>query len=403
MQADIALTNGRFWTVQNDNPWVESVCANDGNIVFVGSSKDALEYIGPVTRVIDLRGRFGLPAFNDSHVHFHPDMVGQAHRLGISCIQDITVRSGLQDLKKMMQGGQPSLRLRLRPPLEEVHDLADYEELSATSEGWIKLIGVKAYADGRISDGSALFFRPAMNQQEDAQFPVIAKVDEWKRHLGAALDCGLAPSVHAMGDRAVHLVLDLFEEIRKECPNNGPRFRVVHASVVGPGDIPRFAELGVVAEVNPVQRFAQDWLRGIIGEQVRWSFPFRSLSDSGAILCFGSDHPGPNASNPFPLDPLLGIYAAVIPTEGDPQSELYHDESLTLEEAIEAYTIRAAYAAGEEETMGSLRCGKVADVIVLSDDLFRVPRDRIPDVEVVLTMIGGIVVFSRTGNVSGIY
>jgi predicted amidohydrolase YtcJ len=221
------------------------------------------------------------------------------------------------------------------------------------------------------------------------------------KFLGYMLDAdraGLQLTVHAIGDEANHVLLGYLEQLAEQ---NGPRdrrFRLVHAQVLAPGDLPRLGELGVLAEVQPFH-LADDmrWMEERIGrERCRGAYAFRSIQDSGARLVFGSDWPGTSASS-YPIDPMLGLHAAVTrqTARGLPEGGWFPGERLSIEDAIRAYTLDAAYASFEEREKGSIEPGKLADFAVLSRNLLEIEPQAILDTAVWMTVVGGEVVFSR--------
>ncbi len=212
-----------------------------------------------------------------------------------------------------------------------------------------------------------------------------------ERLIVSADAAGLTPNIHAIGDLAVDTLLDMYEEAIR---TNGPkdrRFRMIHAQVVEADDFARFGKLGIIAEVQPYHAIDDmRWMEDRIGERAKGAYAFRSLKDSGALLVFGSDWPGTNAAW-YPADPVLGIYAAVArqTLDGEPEGGWYPEERVTVQEALEAYTVSAAWAAFEERWKGTLAPGYVADLVVLSENLFQVPHAAIKDVRVLRTMVGG--------------
>jgi predicted amidohydrolase YtcJ len=174
------------------------------------------------------------------------------------------------------------------------------------------------------------------------------------------------------------------------------RFRLVHAQVMEDRDIARAGRLGIVAEVQPFH-VADDmrWMEERIGaERSRGAYAFRRLWDAGAVVSFGTDSPGTNASRYY-LNPMLGLYAAVTrkTLSGEPDGGWFPDERLSIEEAIQAYTLNTAYANYEEGIKGSLEVGKLADLVVLSENLLTIDPDEIKDVRALLTVVDGTVVY----------
>ncbi|MEE9246936.1 MAG: amidohydrolase family protein, partial [Gemmatimonadota bacterium] len=210
---------------------------------------------------------------------------------------------------------------------------------------------------------------------------------------------GLVPQIHAIGDLAVDTLIDFFQWAIEA---NGPgdhRFRVIHAQVLEEDDFARFGELGLIAEVQPYHAIDDmRWMEERIGhERSRGAYAFKTLMDNGARLAFGSDWPGTNASW-YPAKPLLGIYAAVTrqTLDGEPPGGWFPDERISVEDAIYAYTMGNAYAAGEEDEKGSISVGKLADFTVVDRDLFAIQPSEIKDVRVVATIVGGRVVYASS-------
>jgi predicted amidohydrolase YtcJ len=199
--------------------------------------------------------------------------------------------------------------------------------------------------------------------------------------------------VHAIGDRAIRTQLDIFERVAKE---NGPRdrrFRIEHAQHVAPADIPRFAQLGVVASMQPYHAIDDGrWAEKVIGaERAKGTYAFRSLLDAGATLAFGSDW------FVAPPTPLEGIYGAVTRRTLDDAHPggWVPEQKVSVEDALRAYTRGSAYAAFDEAERGVLRAGALADFAMIDQDLTRIAPERIRDARVVLTAVGGRVVHER--------
>jgi hypothetical protein len=205
---------------------------------------------------------------------------------------------------------------------------------------------------------------------------------------------GLQLSIHAIGDRANHMLLNLFETAAK---TNGPRdrrFRIEHAQHLRREDIPRFARLGVIPSMQPYHCIDDGrWAEKRIGlERIKTTYAFRSLLDEGARLTFGSDW------TVAPINPLLGVYAAVTRRTLDDRNPhgWVPEERITVEEAMKSYTAASAYASFDESRKGSLETGKLADVVVLDRDIFTTPPVQIPQVNVLYTIVGGKIVYRAT-------
>jgi predicted amidohydrolase YtcJ len=204
--------------------------------------------------------------------------------------------------------------------------------------------------------------------------------------------------IHAIGDEANSLLLDLLETIEGKNGVRDRRFRLVHAQVIAPEDLSRLREHALVAEVQPYHAIDDmRWMEERIGhERSRGAYAFRSLQEAGATLAFGSDWPGTNASY-YPVNPLLGLYAAVTrqTVEGTPEGGWFPEERITLEDALRAYTWGGAYATFEDDSKGTLEPGKLADLAVLDTDLFEAPPSEWLEGSVDYTIVAGRIVFRK--------
>nr|MDP2577939.1 amidohydrolase family protein [Candidatus Palauibacterales bacterium] len=266
---------------------------------------------------------------------------------------------------------------------------------------FLKVGGLKGFVDGIMGNSSAYFRRPYDHQPESRGMwrTMILEPPGMPELIRLADAAGLVPQIHAIGDLAVDTLIDFFQWAIEA---NGPgdhRFRVIHAQVLEEDDFARFGELGLIAEVQPYHAIDDmRWMEERIGhERSRGAYAFKTLMDNGARLAFGSDWPGTNASW-YPAKPLLGIYAAVTrqTLDGEPPGGWFPDERISVEDAIYAYTMGNAYAAGEEDEKGSISVGKLADFTVVDRDLFAIQPSEIKDVRVVATIVGGRVVYASS-------
>ena len=213
------------------------------------------------------------------------------------------------------------------------------------------------------------------------------------RNLRDADRAGLQVAVHAIGDRANNVVLDVWQRLIRENGRRDRRARIEHAQHLRPADLPRFKELDVIASVQPYHAIDDGrWADKRIGaERAKSAFAFRSLLDSGAVVAFGSDW------WVAPISPLLGIYAAVTrrTLDGKHPGGWVPEQKVSVAEAIHAYTVAAAYASGEEQIKGSLEPGKLADAVILSDDVFAIDPASIEKVAVLMTIFDGKVIHQR--------
>jgi predicted amidohydrolase YtcJ len=318
---------------------------------------------------------------------------------GVAGIHDITSAEMMRVFQYLRDRGELTVRVYARPTLDKWDELAAVGVRSGFGDEWLKIGGLKGFVDGIMGNSTARFREPYDHRPGDRgrwrrmvlEPPGLAEL------IRAADSVGLVPQVHAIGDLAVDTLLDWFEAAIER---NGPgprRFRVIHAQVVEEDDFARFGKLELIAEVQPYHAIDDmRWMEERIGrERSRGAYAFRSLLEGGAVLSFGSDWPGTNAAW-YPAKPLLGIYAAVTrqTLDGRPAGGWFPEQRIDVETAIRAYTINNAYAAGEEETKGSIRVGKLADLTVLDRDLVTIEPGKIKDVRVLATIVGGRVVYA---------
>jgi predicted amidohydrolase YtcJ len=334
----------------------------------------------------------------------------QMRELGVTSYSDVTSAPVQVDIYvALRKKGLMTARVRYRPSLDKWNALAALGIRVGFGDEWIRFGAVKAWIDGIMGNSSARFYEPYTHDPSsrgiwrDIMFPFERSPDapdqmqsRLERLALQADNAGLQLSVHAIGDEANGYLMDMLERIVDHNGARDRRFRLVHAQVMTDRDIERAGLLHIVAEVQPYHT-ADDmrWMEERIGrERSRGAYAFRRLWDSGAVVSFGSDSPGTNASRYY-LNPMLGLYAAVTrkTLSGRPEGGWFPLEKLTIEEAIRAYTLNTAYAAFEEDIKGTITVGKLADFIVLSDNLLTMDPDDIKDVKVLKTIVGGTAVY----------
>jgi predicted amidohydrolase YtcJ len=317
---------------------------------------------------------------------------------GVAGIHDITRPHQMQVFQYLRDRGELTVRVYARPTLDNWSHLAALGVRSGFGDEYLKVGGLKGFVDGIMGNSSARFREPYDHQPHNSGSwrTMVLEPPGMAELIRAADSVGLIPQVHAIGDLAVDTLLDWFE---MAIERNGPgdrRFRMIHAQVVEEDDFERFGELGVIAEVQPYHAIDDmRWMEERIGhERCRGAYAFKSLLEGGAVLSFGSDWPGTNASW-YPAKPLLGIYAAVTrqTLDGEPEGGWFPEQRIDVETAIRAYTINNAFAAGEEDDKGSIVVGKFADFTILDRDLLVVAPSGIKDVRVLGTIVGGRIVF----------
>ena len=334
----------------------------------------------------------------------------QMRRVGVTSYSDVTSAPIQVDIyRELREQGRMTARVRYRPPLENWEYLAGLGIRVGFGDEWIRFGAVKAWIDGIMGNSSARFYEPYTHNPSsrgiwrDIMFPFERSPDNpedmqsrLERLALLADEAGLQLTVHAIGDEANGYLMDMLERIIEKNGERDRRFRLVHAQVMTDRDIERAGAMGIVAEVQPFH-VSDDmrWMEERIGRnRSRGAYAFRRLWDVGAVVSFGSDSPGTNASRYY-LNPMLGLYAAVTrkTLSGQPEGGWFPQEKLTIEEAIKAYTLNTAYAAYEDRLKGSITTGKLADFVVLSDNLLTMDPDLIKDVTVLTTVVGGKIVF----------
>jgi hypothetical protein len=320
--------------------------------------------------------------------------LAEARRLGVTSVQDISSSADLRTYQTLKHHGQLTARFYCRLPISQWNQLAATGIRVPFGDEWIRVGSLKAFADGSLGSSTALFFEPFTSDPGTSGLPSdILQDGRLEKWALAADKAGLQLSIHAIGDRANSLILDLFEKIIKENPGWDRRFRIEHAQHIHPKDFKRFRELGVIASVQPYHAIDDGrWAEKRIGhERCKTTYPFRTLAEQGARITFGSDW------TVAPLNPLLGVYAAVTrrTIDGATPNGWFPEQKISVEQAVGAYTIHSAFAAFEENEKGSISPGKLADFVVLSDDIFRIDPVKIQDVKVVMTILGGKVVWQQ--------
>jgi predicted amidohydrolase YtcJ len=316
----------------------------------------------------------------------------EAARVGVTTVQDNSPVDALPTYQELRARGELTARMFVWRYASAMPALVQAGLRSGLGDEWIRLGALKILADGSMGSGTAAFFAPYSDDARTSGL-LLQPVPELERMIREADAAGFQLAVHAIGDRANSLVLDAFEKAARA---NGPRdrrFRIEHAQVVRKPDLARFKALGVVASIQPSHCIDDmRWAEKRIGRaRARDSYNFRSFTDAGVAVAFGTDW--------FvePLDPRLGLYAAItreLPG-GGPPGGWFPEEKIPLEDALDLYTRGSAYAEFAEKEKGTLEVGKLADVVVFAADLFRVAPREILTTPVDLTLVGGRVVFDR--------
>jgi predicted amidohydrolase YtcJ len=324
----------------------------------------------------------------------------EARRSGVTSAQDMdgsgaaTRRKLFRIYQQLARSGQLTCRIDLRWPLAEWQQLAQLGVDSGFGDDWVKIGGVKGFVDGSLGSSTAKMYEPFVNEPGSTGV-FVTPLDKLREYITEADKAGLSVAVHAIGDRANAELLSIFADVAKE---NGPRdrrFRIEHAQHLRPQDYPRFQEIGVIASMQPYHAIDDGrWAEGRIGSRrCASSYAIRSLLDAGARVAFGSDW------SVAPLSPLLGIDAAVNrrTLDGKHPEGWFPEQKISVAQAIEAYTLTSAFAAFEDPDRGSLQPGKLADLVLLSRDILaESERDHRAETEVLMTLVGGKVVYEKS-------
>jgi predicted amidohydrolase YtcJ len=312
---------------------------------------------------------------------------------GVTSVQDMSAAPVLRLYENLLAARQLGVRICGYQPLPDWERGAAVRFRDVVAVEKLKAGGFKGFADGSLGSATALFFEPYQDLARASGLPSEEMIPE-RAMLDRILDADAAGhqvAIHAIGDKANHLILNMYQEAEHRNGRRDRRFRIEHAQHLLADDMGRFGALRVVASVQPLH-LADDgrWAENRIGPlRAKHAYAFRSLQDSGAILAFGSDW------DVAPIDPLLGIHAAVTrrTLDGKHPGGWVPEQKITPEEAIRAYTMGSAYAAFDEKVKGSLEPGKLADIVVLSRDILTIAPEEIEDTKVEMTIFDGRVVY----------
>ena len=317
----------------------------------------------------------------------------EAKRLGVTSVQDITYPKDLSAYQKLEKENKLTCRIYTRYPIDMYEEIIDMNATAGTGSEKLKLGSLKAYSDGSLGSMTAWFFSAYNQDTTTAGLPMDivlnGDLEDW------AFDADenhLQICTHAIGDAANAYMLNLYKKIKEENPLWDRRFRIEHAQHVRFEDIPMFREVGVIASVQPYHCIDDGvWAEKRIGDRIKYTYPFAAFLDFGVNVCFGTDWPV------APLNPLLGIYAAVTRRTLDDKNPngWIPEQKISVEDAIKCYTINSAYAGFEENIKGSIEVGKLADLIILSDDILTIDPIKIKDVTIEMTIFDGEIIFKK--------
>ena len=310
--------------------------------------------------------------------------------VGLTGLHDFDGRDCFLALQSLREAGELGLRVVKNVPVYRLQHALGVGLRSGFGDDWLRIGGVKIFADGALGSKTAAMIAPYEGEPDNLGIVVTDKEEMLERAREAAAG-GLSLTVHAIGDRANHDVLDVYEQLRRdEAGRPGPRLRhrIEHVQVLHPNDVNRLAELNVIASMQPIHATSDmDMADRYWGERAGLSYAWRTMWDSGALVVFGSD------AQVERIDPLPGLHAAVTRrrADGRPSPDgWYPEQRLALWQAVYAFTGAAAMTSGQTATQGSIAPGKLADLTVFDRDPFAVPAEELLEMQIAATIVDGV-------------
>jgi predicted amidohydrolase YtcJ len=420
-QADLIFHNGTVLTMEGESWDAEAIAIRGDKILLVGNESDVLALQGPGTQVVDLMGRILMPGFVDAHTHIFND--AWYWGLDLAGAQQLALENGITTLADMyvppdfldeMQTFAADGELIIRTSLYLVYDTAcgdvvgDWYLAHPPTHGFgekLRIGGVKIFSDGGVCGKPAISF-DYPEKYDGSQGDLWLSQEELQEVIAQAHSAGYQVVIHAVGDRANETVQNAYESVLGSQPNTS-RHRIEHNTIVRPDLLTRYSDTGLVAALfghSPTCSYltGEGWPEILGPGRLSWLRPYRAILDMnpGQRFTWHGDDPWVG-----PVSPILELYGFVtrkeIGADGtticEPPDWLAAN-ALTVEEALPMMTIEAAYAIFREQEVGSLKPGKFADVVILSDNPLTVEPDAIKDIELVMTMVGGGVEYCAEGQ-----
>lgn len=359
-----------------------------------GAFKDAAESL--IDKVIP-------PPNHEQRVRAIKRALAHAASLGVTSVQHMSADyADIAVYAELLDEGKLTTRIYAAPLISDgAVDQAKLGIRHAFGSPYLRIGAVKGFADGSLGSRTAYFFEPFSDQPNNRgllaadMHPLSAMRDR----MMTADAAGIQLCTHAIGDAAISTILDLYSDVIKAHGPADRRMRIEHAQHMAAKDFDRFAELHVIASMQPYHAIDDGrWAEARIGhDRASRTYAFRTFLNHGVRLAFGTDW------DVAPLNPMLGIYAAVTRAtlDGKNPNGWFPEQKLSVAEAVEAYTMGSAYAEFQEHEKGSIAPGKLADMVLLSDDIFSIDPVRIRDVKAVTTIVGGRIVFQQSGGTAG--
>ena len=339
------------------------------------------------------------PLSHDQRMHAVKRALAHAASLGVTSVQDMNPEfADIAVYSELVEKGELTTRIYAAPLITQVDDLTKIGIRHAFGTPYLRIGAVKGYADGSLGSATAYFFAPFVDQLQnhgllsDEMHPVSLMRDRMLR----ADSSGLQLCTHAIGDQGISIILDIYAEIEKAHGPADRRWRIEHAQHMAAKDFDRFDSLHVIASMQPYHAIDDGrWAESRIGrDRASRTYAFRTFLDHGVRLAFGTDW------SVAPLNPMLGVYAAVTRAtlDGKNPDGWFPEQKLTVAETVSAYTLGSAYAEFQDQEKGSISIGKLADMVILSDDIFSIQPEKIKEVKALRTFVGGKLVWEAKGD-----
>ncbi len=318
-----------------------------------------------------------------------------ASQMGVTSVHDMAYSSNFEVYHELLKEGTLSARLTVYFAIGQRDLYSQLEQKKPLENDLLKIGGLKGFVDGSLGSFTALFFEPYTDDPEKTGIFVSDMYPEgiMEQRIRKADKSGLQIAIHAIGDKANHVILDIMERVIADGGPRDRRWRIEHAQHLIPEDFVRFAKMDIIASVQPYHAIDDGrWAERKIGkERAKYTYAFKSFLDADVLMAFGSDW------TVAPLDPISGIYAAVTrrTLDGKKNDGWIPEQKISLEEAIKGYTINGAYTEFAEDMKGSVQEGKFADLVVLSQNLFEISPEDILDTEVLVTIFNGQIIYKK--------
>lgn len=321
--------------------------------------------------------------------------LSHAAKFGVTSVHDMGDASHFEVYQELWRQGNLTCRIFLYFPITEVDHFLELKLKTPFGDDFLRIAGLKGFVDGSLGSSTALFFDPYEDAPQKKGLLHSQMIPEgiMEERIRKAEKAGLQVAIHAIGDRANSLILDIFEKIAGMDIQKDRRWRVEHAQHILLQDMERMSRLKIIASVQPYHAIDDGrWAEKKIGRRrCTYSYAFRSLLDEGMFLACGSDW------SVAPLNPLLGIYAAVTrqTLDGKNPQGWIPQQKISLEEALRGYTSHAAYAEFGENLKGTIEKGKMADIVVVDRNIFKIAPEEIKAAKVIMTIVAGKTVYQK--------